>query len=312
MNLPLYVAAVLVGGKLTLSAVQRRRGLVLDGKTAVVCGGSRGLGLAVARALAAKGCNVAICGRKASGLDQAKRRIAESGTVAVFAEPCDLRRRVEVERFLANVEAHLGPIDLLVTNAATLSVSPIETLAASDFDEAMDDIFKTALRPILAVLPSMRARGSGTIAMVTSIGGKIGVPHLAPYSAAKFAEVGFAQALRAEVAKDGVHVLTIVPGLMRTGSPLHAKFGGDAEKEYAWFTASANAPFLSIDADLAASRILRAIERGKSEITYTPAARFTARLHDLVPGIVDEVLGVVGRLLPRAKAPLVTGQIKAQ
>ena len=87
----------------------------------------------------------------------------------------------------------------------------------------------------------MRARGEGTLAFITSIGGKIGVPHLAPYSSAKFAEVGFAQALRAEVAKDGVHVLTVVPGLMRTGSPTHAQFGGDAEKEYAWFTASANA-----------------------------------------------------------------------
>jgi NAD(P)-dependent dehydrogenase (short-subunit alcohol dehydrogenase family) len=273
----------------------------LDGKVAVVCGGSRGLGLAVARALASKGCTVALCARTQSDVDAACTEIARAQEAVVYGETCDLRHRDEVERFLANVTTRLGPIDVLVANAATISVAPIETLDAGDFEDAWRDIFLTALHPAMAVLPSMRERRRGTVAFVTSIGGKIGVPHLAPYSSAKFAEVGFAQALRAEVAKDGIHVLTVVPGLMRTGSPTHAQFGGQASKEYAWFTASANTPLLSIDADRAAKLIVRGIERGAHEVTYTPAARVASRLHDVTPSLFDLFLGIAARLLPRAR-----------
>lgn len=301
MSLARKAAAALALGKLTLSAAQRRRGLDLRGKVAVVCGGSRGLGLAIARVLVDEGANVAFCARTPDAVDAACEDLTRRARsrVTVYSEPCDLRRRHEVERFFANVTSRLGPIDLLVANAATITVAPIESLDECDFDRAMDDIFKTALHAALAVVPSMRARRKGTIAFITSIGGKIGVPHLAPYSAAKFAEVGFAQALGAEVAKDGINVLTVVPGLMRTGSPVHGQFGGDPEKEYAWFTASANAPLVTIEAARAAKRIVAAIERGATELTYTPAARVAARLHDVTPSLFHEALRLAGRLLPR-------------
>jgi short-subunit dehydrogenase len=149
----------------------------------------------------------------------------------------------------------------------------------------------------------MQARRAGTIAFITSIGGKIGVPHLAPYSAAKFAEVGFAEALRAEVAKDGVRILTVIPGLMRTGSHLRASFRGDPEKELAWFGASAVAPGLSIDADRAARRIVRAIARGDTQLVYTAAARVVARTHDLAPGFWSFMMSVAGRILPKSPRP---------
>lgn len=272
----------------------------LYGKVAVVCGGSRGLGLAVARRLAPKGCTVALCARTQSDVDAACTEIARAHEAVVYGEAVDLRNRREVERFLANVARRLGPIDVVVANAATIAVAPIEALDVADFERAWRDIFLTALHPAMTVLPSMRERRSGTIAFITSIGGKIGVPHLAPYSSAKFAEVGFAQALRAEVAKDGVHVLTVVPGLMRTGSPTHAEFSGDAEKEFAWFTATANAPLLSIDADRAAKLVVRAIERDKHEVAFTPAARLASRIHDVTPSLFDVFLSIAARLLPRA------------
>lgn len=292
-------AAALALGKLALSLAARRHAMRLSGKVAVVCGASRGLGLSIAHALAAKGCRLAICARSAEDLERARAELVRRGAT-VYAEACDLSDRAEVDRFLGNVEARLGPIDLLVTNAATISVAPLEALDVGDFDDAMRSIFRTALLPALGVLPSMRARRTGTIAFVTSIGGKIGVPHLAPYSAAKFAEVGLAQALRAELDRDGVHVLTIVPGLMRTGSPVHAEFKGDPKKEWGWFSASANAPLLSIDADRAAARIVRAVERGASELCYTPAARVAARTHDLAPGLWNEALALAARALPRS------------
>jgi NAD(P)-dependent dehydrogenase (short-subunit alcohol dehydrogenase family) len=285
----------------------------LRGKTAVVCGASRGLGLEVARELVRRGCRVAICARTPDDVDEAcveLRQLAGRPGV-VWGDSCDLRAIDDVELFLANAESRLGPIDVLVANAATLTVGPIERAIPRDFDEAMDSIFVTARNAALAVLPRMQARREGSIAFVTSIGGKLGVPHLTAYSAAKFAEIGFAEALRAEVAKDHVHVLTIVPGLMRTGSFRRAFFQGDADAELAWFGASANAPVLTIGAERAARRIVRAIERRDEELVYTLPARIAARTHDLVPWAFRRFLGAAGRLLPRAPsgwAPPVEGR----
>jgi short-subunit dehydrogenase len=186
-------------------------------------------------------------------------------------------------------------------------------MQVADFDEAMESIFKTSLNAALAVLPRMRTRRTGTIAFITSIGGKIGVPHLVPYSAAKFAEVGLAEGLRAESAKDGVHVLTVVPGLMRTGSHVHATFKGDAEKEYGWFGAGATSPApMTIDAARAARRIVRAVERGDRQIILTPAAQLAVRAHAVSPGMFDLVMALAGHLLPRAPALLADGVRKRE
>jgi short-subunit dehydrogenase len=296
--LALGAMAGLLGTWTVSSLIGLRRRSSMRGKVAVVCGGSRGLGRAVARELARKGASVAICARSPDDLESASAELASFG-VPVLAAVCDLRSEDDTRAFLGAVAATLGDIDVLVANAATLTVAPIEATSASDFHEAMGSIFDTALHPALAVLPAMQARRAGTIALITSIGGKIGVPHLAPYSAAKFAVVGFAEALRAEVKKDAVHVLTVVPGLMRTGSHLRAKFRGDPEKELAWFGASAIAPVLSIDADRAARRIVRSIARGDRELVYTPAARIAVRTHDLAPSLWSFVMSLAGRMLPR-------------
>ena len=287
--------------RMLTAALGTRRRVDLRGKVAVVAGGTRGLGLAIAERLARKGCAVAICGRRREDVEGARSELARWGG-SVYAEVCDLRHRDDVDRFVRNVAARLGDVDILVTNAATISVAPIEALDASDFERAMESIFDTTLHAVLAVMPSMRARRTGTLAFITSIGGKVGVPHLAPYSAAKFAAVGLSESLRAELAKDHVRVLTVIPGLMRTGSPVHAGFKGDAEKEYAWFATSASAPLLSISADRAARLIVRAIERGAVRLTFTPLARIAVRLHDLVPSLFDLVFTVAGRLLPRVPA----------
>ena len=268
---------------------------------AVICGGSRGLGRALARALAEAGYGVAICARDKEEVDQVSAELERLG-VRVHAEVCDLRDEEQASRFIARTEEILGPIDVLVANAATISVAPIETRSSTDFDDAMRSIFYTALHPVLAVIPRMRDRKRGTIALVTSIGGVIGVPHLSPYSAAKFATVGLAESLGAELRKDGIHVLTIVPGLMRTGSHVRATFKGNAAREYAWFAASAMAPLLSIDADVAAKRIVRAIEQKKKRLVYTVPARVAMRLHDLLPELFEFALEIAGALLPKAPA----------
>jgi NAD(P)-dependent dehydrogenase (short-subunit alcohol dehydrogenase family) len=271
----------------------------LQGRVAVVCGGSRGLGRALSQELLRQGARVAICGRDPRSLENTREWLTLSGG-RVFAQVCDLRSEEQTLEFFRDVERELGPVDILVANAASILVAPIETLSPADFDSAMREIFGTATRAVLTALPGMQARGSGTIALITSIGGKVGVPHLAPYSAAKFAAVGFAEALGAEVSKDGVRILNVVPGLMRTGSHAHATFRGKPERELGWFGVGAVTPLLSIDAERAARRVVRAIIDGDRHLTLTPAARLATALHDFMPGVWFTLSALAGRLLPRA------------
>jgi hypothetical protein len=144
----------------------------------------------------------------------------------------------------------------------------------------------------------MRRRGEGRIVNITSIGGKISVPHLLPYSASKFALVGFSEGLRAELARDGVVVTTVCPGLMRTGSPRHALFKGRHRAEYAWFSLSDASRLSSISAEGAARRIVAACTRGEAEAILSPQAKAAALFHGLFPGVTADILAVVNRLLP--------------
>ena len=281
-------------------ATRSARAIRLEGKTALVTGASRGLGRAVALELGRRGCRVAICARSSADLEKVRAELVALGAT-VHAEVCDLRNMEQVQALVANVSAHLGPIDVLVANAATIAVGPVESMTVSDFDDAMTSIFKTSLHAALAVLPSMRTRKRGTLAFITSVGGKISVPHLVPYSTAKFAEIGLAEGIRAESAQSGINVLTVVPGLMRTGAHVHATFKGNAEQEYGWFGAGATAPApMTIDPARAARRIARAIARGDHEIILTPVAQLGVAAQRLSPDLVRLVLRVASRLLPKA------------
>ncbi len=305
MNMKKVAAAAafaLGAGKIALDAANRRRAVKLHGATAIVCGASRGLGRAIALELARRGvAKIGICARHEHDLDSVASELVRMG-VHVCAEACDLSRAEEAERFIGSACARLGPVDVLVTNASTIAVGPVEMWSKDDFDEAMASIFYTTLNPALAVLPEMTHRKKGTIAVVTSIGARIGVPHLAPYCAAKFAVMGLAESLRAELAAEGVHILSVVPGLMRTGSHVHAEFKGDQESEYAWFGMSATAPIISIDADRAARRIVSAIASGKTELSFTPEARVAPIVRTLMPNLWSEMMSMAARFLPRPPA----------
>jgi len=162
-----------------------------------------------------------------------------------------------------------------------------------------------ALAPVrlaLAALPVMRRQGHGRIVTITSIGGKIAVPHLLPYSTAKFAAVGFSQGLRAELGRGPVTVTTVVPGLMRTGSHLQARFTGQADQEFTWFALGASLPLVSMDAERAARQIVAAIRQRRAEIILTPAGQLVSRLAGIAPGLTSGALNLTQRLLLPAPA----------
>jgi short-subunit dehydrogenase len=198
------------------------------------------------------------------------------------------------------VTDELGAVDVLINNAGVIEVGPAEAMSVADYEEAMATNFWGMLYPTLAVLSSMRQRRTGRIVNITSIGGKLGVPHLLPYSASKFAAVGFSQGLRAEVAAYGIKVITVVPGLMRTGSPRNAIFRGRHRSEYAWFSISDALPGLSIGAERAARKIAEATCRGEAEVLFPVTAKVAAVANAIAPGVTTSVLSVIDRLLPNA------------
>ena len=172
--------------------------------------------------------------------------------------------------------------------------------ADTEIDEALDTNFWGPLHAIRAVLPEMRRRRAGRILNVASIGGKIGTPHLAPYSASKFALVGLSEALRAELAREGIVVTTVCPGLMRTGSPRHAYFKGRHRAEFAWFSISDSLPGLSMDAERAARQVVAALCSGEAERVLSLPAKIGALAHAMSPGLTLELMAIANRLLPTA------------
>jgi len=302
------VAGVVGAGLAAREVLARRREVELTGEVALVTGGSRGLGFLLARELARAGCRVAICARDAAELERARAALAGEGA-SVLAVPCDVADPEQVRELVGAVERHFGPVEILINNAGIIQVGPLETMTVTDFQQAMDVMYWGAVYPSLAVLPGMRARHQGRICTISSIGGRVSVPHLLPYAGAKFAAVGFSEGLRADVARDGVSVTTILPGLMRTGSHLNAGFKGRRGQEFTWFSLGASLPLISMDAERAARQIVRAIKRGEAERVLSVPATLLALIHDLLPGLTTDALALVNRLIlpdadPQASTPL--------
>ena len=281
--------------------LQQRREADLWGQVALVTGGSRGLGFLLARELAREGCRVAICARNQEELDSARARLEAEGA-EVMAVQCDIADRGQVERMVTEVRSRFGQIDILVNVAGILRVGPVQTQTVKDFEDHMGVMFWGVLYPVLAVLPAMMERRSGRIVNITSIGGRVSVPRLLPYNAAKFATVGLSEGLRAELSRHGVSVTTVVPGLMRTGSHLNAHFKGDSKAEFAWFSLGASLPFPAMSAEKAARQIVGAAKRGEAEVILSVPAKILALFHGVFPGTTADILGLVNRALPGGNA----------
>lgn len=273
-----------------------------DGSVAVVTGSSRGLGFAVAKRLAERGAKLCLCARDAEALERAAADLRERGA-EVLAVPGDLTDDGTAAELLAAAEERFGGVDILVNNAGLIQVGPLEAVGEAEFRSAMELMYFAPLRLILAALPAMRERGDGTIVNITSLGGRAAPPHLLPYAGAKFALTGLSEGLRAELRHAGVSVTTVVPGLMRTGSHLGAEFRGRTSREYAWFATAAALPGLSIDADRAAEKVVRAAEHRRPDVVLGTAAKILTRAHGLAPATTARTLGVASRLLDAWTAP---------
>lgn len=272
----------------------------LRGQVVWITGGSRGLGLCLARELARQGCKLALSARDEAELIRAREDVLERfpGT-EVLVVPVDVTEPASVHAAADAVADHFGRIDGLLAVAGLIQVGPLEAMTRRDYERAMDVNFWGVYDAVEAVRPAMREQGAGWICGIDSVGGRVSVPHLLPYHCAKFALRGLLEGLDAELAKDGIAVTTILPGLMRTGSPVAAEFKGDHAREFAWFGTDDMLPGLSMEATKAARRVVDAIRFGEREVTLGLPAVLGGLAHDVLPGATLAMLEVVGRTLPR-------------
>jgi len=272
--------------------LQKQREADLRGQVVLITGGSRGLGLALASEFARHGSKLALCARDPNELDRA-RGILQSQGAEVFTAVCDVTQAAQVECVVAEVTAHYGQIDVLVNNAGIIEVGPVQNMRRKDFEDALAVDYWGVLDMILAVLPQMQARKAGRIVNITSIAGKVSFPHLLPYNVAKFAATGLSEGLRAELARDGIVVTTIVPGLVRTGAYFHALFEGSKPAEFTWFSLGENLPGGSISAERAAREIVAATRRGEAERILSVPAGLLSLAQGLAPNAVGNLLTAI-------------------
>jgi NAD(P)-dependent dehydrogenase (short-subunit alcohol dehydrogenase family) len=291
--------AATVGMIMASRLLARRPDYGFSGKSVVITGGSRGLGLVMARRLADEGARLTLVARDEAELDRAVVDIrARQPFADVQAVVADVRRRYDADRAIAQTIERHGTVDVLINNAGIIQVGPLDHMKLADYEDAMNTHFWGPLYLIVAALPYMRRQAEGRVVNISSIGGRIALPHMVPYSASKFALGGLSEGLRAELAADNIVVTTVYPGLMRTGSPVNAEFKGKRPQEYAWFAISDSLPLASIDADRAARQIVDACRRGDAELVITVQAKLAILARDLAPELFADGMALMNRLLP--------------
>jgi NAD(P)-dependent dehydrogenase (short-subunit alcohol dehydrogenase family) len=278
-------------------ALEQKPQYKLNGKVVLITGGSRGLGLILARKLGRAGARVAICARNERQLFRAEVELLEAGIDAVAIQ-CDVTDRAAVSEMVAFTRRRWSTIDIVINNAGVIQMGPIDSLTEADFESALGTHLWGPLNVMSEVVPTMRQQRSGRIVNIASIGGKVSVPHLVPYCASKFALVGLSEGFAAELARDGVIVTTVCPGLMRTGSPRNALFKGRHRQEYAWFSIAGSLPLVSMNAERAADQIIAALLRGDAHLVLGLPAKLASLAHDLCPSFVIRSYGRINRLLP--------------
>ncbi len=292
--------ALLAAGGLALVgrvALGKLREADLTGQVVLITGGSRGLGYLLARQFAREGCKIVICARTAQDLERAREQLESEGA-EVLSVPCDLSDRASAEELVRRATERFGRVDIVVNNHGIIQIGPVDTMTHEQFQEAMDIIFWGTVNTTLAVLPQMLERRSGRIVLITSIGAKIAVPHLLPYTCAKWAQQGFAEGLRAELRKHGIRVTAIAPGTMRTGSYVNVSVNSKKQAEFGWFALGASLPVISMSAERAARYVVLATKRGDSQEVLSPQAKAAALFHGVFPGTMSDIMSVVNRLLP--------------
>lgn len=248
------------------------------GKVVVVTGASMGIGEAIARAFANEGASVVLLSRDAARAEAARARIGFTERTAAF--PCDVRNSEEIDRVLALTLHHFQRVDAWVNNAGH---GLLDSVAQMDL-AACHDMFETnffgAVSAMQAVIPIMRQGGGGTIINISSVAGHIPVPFHAAYSATKFALNAIGKAASVELKKDGIHILTVCPGYVRTAFGENAVQGRELKRVRP-------GSVRGISAERVARATLAGYRKQKREVIVPWTMHLPVKLYQLFPSVVE-------------------------
>lgn len=267
-----------------------------NNKVVVITGGSRGLGLVLARQLAERGALIGLLARDAIELARARQTISSQSLVQLVA--ADVTAPAQVEQAINAIVRRFGRIDVVVNNAGQILSAPFEDTSDADFKAMLDVHFWGTLNVTRAALPHLSREGGARVINICSIGGRVPVPHLSAYCASKFAQAGLSAVMSEELRAKGIRVTTVLPGLMRTGSHRQAWFKGELSNEYQVFALIGGLPGTSMSAERAARLILRASAQGRAEAIIPFTVRQIAKAQSIVPNAANRVLAATNTVLP--------------
>lgn len=299
-----YRTATLFGGiaaGMFLTSSSQR--FTWKGKSVLITGGSRGLGLALARNLLNEGARVSLIARKFEELAKARQMLLNQYPNAeICTIICDVTKKDQLSRAIHETIDAFGVVDAIINNAGSITVGPLESMTKVDFEAQMKLHLYSVIDAVELLRPYFRERGGGRIINICSLGGKTAVPHMIPYNASKFALAGFSQGAAIELANENIKVTTVYPALMRTGSPIQAVFKGEHQKEFAWFEIADNIPGLSMSADVAAKKIIEASAEGKTELVLSVLGRLRVLSGALFPELVNSIMVMIGSWMPKGNS----------
>jgi short-subunit dehydrogenase len=254
----------------------------LEGNVVVVTGASMGIGQEIAKAFAKQGASVVLLSRDAGRAEAARARIGF--TDRTVALPCDVSNSEEIDRVLALTLHHFKRVDVWVNNAGHGLLDSVAQMEMSACHDLFETNFFGAVSAMQAVIPVMKQQGGGTIINISSVAGHIPLPFHAAYSASKFALNAIGKAARIELKKDGIHVLTVCPGYVRTA------FGENAVRGKELKTVRPTS-----QRGITAERVARATMRGylkqKREVIVPWTMHLPVRFYQHFPGVVEWAMG---------------------
>jgi len=253
----------------------------LAGKVAVVTGASMGIGEAIAKIFADRGAKVVMLSRDAGRVEAARGRIGHSELT--LAMTCDVRHREDTDRAIGLTLHHFQRIDIWVNNAGHGLLDSVAQMEMAAFQEMFETNFFGAVAAMQAVIPVMRQQGGGTIINISSVAGHIPLPFHAGYSATKFALNAIGKAAGVELKKDGIHVLTVCPGYVRTQFGNNVVLGNEQKKVRP-------DSVRGITAERVARATLRGYRKQKREVIVPWTMYVPVRIYQHFPGLVERAM----------------------
>lgn len=255
---------------------QRRN---LDGLRIVITGASQGIGRALAEAAAKRGASVLAAARSEDLLSELAQQIRGFGG-AIETIRADIAQREDREAMAGAALRHFGGVDVLINNAGIGATGHFAEVGAERLRKIMEVNFFALVETTRQFLPLLRLGTTPAILNISSIAGKRGIPARSEYSASKFAVQGFSEALRAELAKDGIDVLLVCPGLTQTN------FSHNMLEQKAALQLD---HMRGMTAEAVAEATLRALERGRNEVCLSRNGKLIALVNRLFPRLADRI-----------------------